>query len=162
MDFLYTCIDCKYVISYELLTNHLISFSLCLCCFLPCVHVSSFPKYQQQYSTLEKNKHDCANMLRLQIVKPLYSVLFSTSRFEAIDTLYELLNLSPRVLLSIMPCYTSILQLPSQSGPRNKAAPNVRMLLNQMLFLNWLTMWLRKIQDKYFIFIGQYHSAPKT
>ena len=35
--------------------------------------------------------HDCANMLRLQIVKPLYSVLFSTSRFEAIDTLYELL-----------------------------------------------------------------------
>ena len=75
--------------SYKPLTYHLISFSLCLCCFLPCVHVSSFPKYQQQYSTLEKNKHDCANMF--QIVKPLCSVLFSTSLYEAIDTLYELL-----------------------------------------------------------------------
>ena len=77
--------------SYKPLTYHLMLFSLCLCCFLRCVHVSSFLKYQQQYSTLEENKHDCANMLRFQIVKPLSRVLFSTSHFEAIDTLYELL-----------------------------------------------------------------------
>ena len=98
MGFLYTWLQmCDMlnfinISSYKPLTNHLISVSWCLCCFLPWVHVSSF---QQQHSTLEENKHmynyvkvikwsDC-----LASFNPIYSNLFSTSNFEAMDTLYD-------------------------------------------------------------------------
>ena len=75
--------------SYKLLTNHLILFSLCLWWFLPRVQIS----FHQQPSTLEKNKHSHAFMLRLQIVKPVLTHHIFYKSFEAIDTIFPFLLL---------------------------------------------------------------------